>query len=305
MKRWFILMLFFPILLLSVFIYVSVIYQNRAYEEFMLLKLNSAMNRANDASVFTAKNSNTINQSINVELNPDDMWEVYKTVFLSSFNIYDKYHIEMIENYTPVVLIAVNNGYFMKMHYQDTNQTGYYFSQKIPYCISYENDGSQYIISTTMNRKNEYVLNPSSSKLEYYENGFSSIKNTTSSEEINKSIIRGIYTMVSSASKVSKQQFFIPTKLVEDTRDTTVNFKGISMIVLVQGFDIFTQKPIHHFTVSNTQLVPVSYIYCYEVNGNKYYTSKKIIKEEWHLKKIVTDNYIAAKYGYMPHPEFF
>lgn len=306
MNRWFALILFFPISLLSVLSLTMISYQEKCYEEFIQLKLNAVMNRANDSALYTVQMSNTLNNSENIEVNPNDMWDTYKTIFLSSFQIYDDYHSDMFEAYTPAVLIASNNGYYMKFRYEDEGNTGYNFSQKLPYCILYNNDGSEYIISATINRKNEYVLNPSSSpSLELYENGFKSISNIKVLEEVNNYLIRGIQTMMNSSFIVSKQQFSIPVQMTEEARDTVVNFKGISMIVLVHNFDLFTKKPISHFTVSNTQMTLSSKIFCYDVNGKQYYTSIKVIKDNWTLKKVVNDCYIAAQLGYSPHPEYF
>ena len=139
MNRWFALVLFFPVLIVSVSIVILSAYKNSAYEEFMQLRLNSIMNNANDAALFIAQESRTVNNAGNIELDPDDMWATYKAVFLSSFGIYDDYHSKIIDSYTPAVLVAVNDGYFLKMRY-DGDETGYRFSQKLPYSVIYQND---------------------------------------------------------------------------------------------------------------------------------------------------------------------
>ena len=87
MNRWFALVLFFPVLIVSVSIVILSAYKNSAYEEFMQLRLNSIMNNANDAALFIAQESRTVNNAGNIELDPDDMWATYKAVFLSSFRL--------------------------------------------------------------------------------------------------------------------------------------------------------------------------------------------------------------------------
>lgn len=272
----------------------------------MQLKLNTVMNNANDAALMIANDSGTINNAENVILNPDDMWDTYKAVFLSSFGVYDDYHCEMLEAYTPAVLVAVNDGYFLKMRYETDIKSGYRFTQKLPYSMVYNYAGTDYIVGVTMNRKNEYALKPSpTSTIELYENGYSAISDKEVSETINDYLIKGMRTMINLAAPISSQQFSIPTSLVAESADEAVNFKGLAMMVMVQGFDWFTKNPINSFTISNTQMTETSNIYCYISNEGKYYTNKKVNIDGWELKKIVKDIYTAAKNGYYPHPVYF
>jgi len=306
MNRWFALVLFFPILILSVSLVVLAAYKNSAYEEFMQLKLNSVMNNANDAALFTARETGTVNNAGNIQLNPDDMWDTYKAVFLSSFGIYDEYHCNVFESYTPAVLVAVNDGYFLKMRYDENGETGYRFTQKLPYSVMYNNEGTEYIVSAAMNRKNEYALNPSASPtLEFYENGYSALSDKQVSAEINDYLIKGMQTMTAAASPISKQRFFVPTQLTEKAEDEAVNYKGLCMMVTVQGFDLFTKNAIESFTVSNTQMTEAKEIYCYSTDNGRYYTNKKVDSDDWILEKVVKDIYTAAKNGYYPHPRYY
>ena len=292
-------------LIVSVSIVILSAYKNSAYEEFMQLRLNSIMNNANDAALFIAHESRTVNNAGNIELDPDDMWATYKAVFLSSFGIYDEYHSKIIDSYTPAVLVAVNDGYFLKMRY-DGDETGYRFSQKLPYSVIYQNEGTQYIVAVTMNRKNEYVLSPGvNSKLELYEDGYSVISNKQVSSEINDYLIKGMQTMINNAAPISKQRFFIPVQLAERAEDVAVNYKGLCMMVTVQGFDMFTKNAIDNFTVSNTQMTEASEIYCYNAPSGRYYTNKKVDADGWELEKTVKDIYTAAKNGYYPHPVYY
>lgn len=141
--------------------------------------------------------------------------------------------------------------------------------------------------------------------IELYENGYSAISNKEVSETINDYLIKAMRTMINLAAPISSQQFSIPTSLVAESADEAVNFKGLSMMVMVQGFDWFTKNPINSFTISNTQMTETSNIYCYISNEGKYYTNKKVNIDGWELKKIVKNIYTAAKNGYYPHPVYF
>lgn len=296
MNRFFTIILIFPVLFLLVLSVMFTKYQRDSYSEFQELKLSAAANRANDAALITAQIDGHLDTYGRATIKSDWAWYAYKKVLLNTFQIASEANIQKFDSYAPAVLIAVNDGYFM--HMKDT-EDDYRFSQKIPYARA---EGGTYY-ADTMNVTYIYTVSGSTIIKGEGTPEIDSPKNIHNTVAIKQELIGAMNYLVEEANVGSTswggKRFYLPKQFLDNTLYFTVTFKGLSFMVLVQDFDMLPGYKLDFHTISNTQLVPVRKVVCY--NG-LYCWEKDYIGES----KITYDSPDeAAKNGFNPDPNKF
>lgn len=339
MGRFFAMVLIFPVLMVVIFIVVIMSYQRSSSQEFDQLRLNHAMNHANDAAMWTLQHDNTINAESGegiiagiADVNPSSAWAVYKHIIMQNFNISGSTFDYYVERSTPAVLLVTNNGYYAKVplynwvnkvdtsgsaafsfgnaNMTEGNPKDYGWTRKIPFARNVNsNPKVPKIVLDTINGRNMYVLDYGSiPEGQDYPN----IKTTTenhNTDEVRAQIISAMSSMINQRRDAGVTgDFFIPSAL-DDGAETTYKadtFRGYSLMVAMQDFDPkSTGRALSNFSISNTQLVNASKVLCCE-NG-KYYivpysfdTKTETSINGSKIKRIVTSMYQAAAMGYEP-----
>lgn len=317
MGKFFSITLFFPLIFIMMLLVTLVQYQSQAVTEMSEIMVRDCADAANDAAIQEALR--TVNSDIygKVTLDVEQVWDVYKHTFLSGMNLYSDRNMEIFEGYCPATIIAVNDGYFVRLrtmdyaHESGVPQPTYAFSQKIPYAREVGNE----IVADTMNGLYIYsylqsggavMLRGEDIPLESEEGGIHD------SSAIALELIQAMdYCIEVSNSENSNtlwdtQRFYIPKELIDTIYYDAVTFEGIAMFNLIQGFDMKGSKPIDYFTMANTQIVEATHYLCFERGGEKYYRPAKsaLVSGETFLDTVTTKR-MAAINGYSPDPRYY
>lgn len=205
------------------------------------------------------------------------------------------------ESYPFLVLDKINgkNLYIMDYNtYEASNKT---------------NSGFVYKFSSTDSEKVNYIP-----KLELVENGTleflpenskdpsktftCSIHNT---QKINEQICNATAHLVNKAKDVyDNKSFYIPTQFEEETKYSTVAFKGLTLIVLIQDYDPYhTSRSLSNYSISSSALVIAKPIYCYIKDSKKVYSYNKPSSGTSYI--VASSRREAAQKGYYPDASIY
>jgi len=160
-------------------------FQRNFEERIIRDQLLRAANAASDAATeYMLWNSEETPTGL-IIIDPDWVWYVYKFTFLESIGLNSRANINELEHFFPAVIIAVNDGYFMRGATLNPNgQWEYRFGHKIPFArmpalptqtwgvvpdrgfntvnpiIPASNPGFPVIVADTMNGRNINVFYP-------------------------------------------------------------------------------------------------------------------------------------------------
>lgn len=334
MGRFFSAILIFPVLLSVIFLVVIIDYQKKSDQEFSQLRLNHAMNHANDAAMWTLQHENTINAESGegvvagiASVNPSSCWTIYKHIIMNNFNISGSTFDHYVERSTPAVLLVTNNGYYAKVPLypwvSEANEEkggsafsynssgtdlikdvpkGYGWTRKIPFARNVLGSSPPKIVLDTINGKNMYELDYTSIP---EGRDFPNLKITSDNHDV-KAVRAQLISAMSSMINQRKDaditsDFFIPNALDEESEITyrADTFRGYSLMVAMQDFDpLSTGRAMSNFSISNTQLVRAKKIECRD--DGKYYIVDYDTPTHSGTKKVVTSMYQAAALGYQP-----
>lgn len=316
MHRFFSIVLLFPILFVATLVLTFTSYNARSINEMQEIMIRDAADAANDAAVEEAQRIAHVDIYGKTTLDPESVWEEYKRTFLRALNLFSDKNMELFEGYCPATIIAVNDGYFMRLRTVDEDgEIVVRFSQKIPYARETKS-GS--IVADTMN--GSYIYGRQGGEIRVWgddapiESEEGGIHDTAA---IGLELMRAMdYCIEIENAAVTNpiwdtQKFYVPKELIDTVYYDAVSFKGLSVLNLIQGFDMKGSKPVDYFTISNTQLVNANRFACYVAdNGKKYYS---LLHEDNTIleanpdtaENIVSTKIEAAKLGYSPDPRYY
>lgn len=302
---------------------------DKVYTNFYLTSLetqktNDSVERAaNEASHYTAnlmlqEMQQTADGTIYIE--PEFLWEEYKFAFLTSLGLYSEDNMKLVEHYLPVSVIAVNDGYFMRLYTYNDVDVGYYkWTQKIPYSRETSLPTSLthnvehlvnpvpagYYVADTMSGTNISVYNKNVN--EYYVvqtdgNRLQSVEGSLHykpaiAQELLDAILYCINTNTASDSVLkSSGGLSIPTAISDSLDSEEVPLLGPSIFVIGDSFNWVSSEDITFTAVANTQIISSVPIYCYTRDGVKYYSRNKPTSVP--VEQIYSNTEQAAVNGY-------
>lgn len=312
MSRYFGIVVIFPFLLIIIYMISFLHYKTEARREFLTIRANSAADRATEAALIEAQlNANIDNYGTTI-INPEYSWQVYRKVFLKSWNTGSQKVEAMMDAWVPAMLIAVNDGYYMRMITSDgtTYQINanpnsvmrYRFSQKIPYARVV---GGEYVADTL---NGSYIYS--------YTQGFGAqvrgihtpVDDTVGGIHDGRAIVGELVGAMSYMIELANDhnnkwttQFYLPRQFLDDTLYSAVTFKGMTVMCLIQGFDLFSHDKLDVHSIAASQMVAAKQVVCYTRGGKDYYAYiSDYVPGSYHV--IVSSPEEAAKLGFNPDP---
>lgn len=275
-------------------------------------QIDYALQSASDASIQQLQDTSQLTPSGNIYVDPEFIWKTYKYTFLRSLNIYSQANMENLEVSFPTTVIAVNDGYYMRMlvDEQTTNGTEkkYRFTQKIPYARTTQvatvtTDGHNNlplngvvgderiipigsVVADTMDGSNiiaykEGLTASDGSRRQYqiYQTDGNKLKTALGSAhdvvDINKMLLEAIdYSMFyNGGKKKNAATLAVPDQLSSDLLSPSVSFVGPTIFALSDSFSLKGRTFFNYFSVGASQLVEARNYYCYTRVGKKYYST--------------------------------
>ena len=328
MNRFFSLVVCFPIFFVLILIASFVGYQQQALTEMHEIMVAAAANSASDAAVFASRRVAHVDLYGRTTLDPEFVWAEYKRTFLRSMNLFSLENMERFESYSVATIIAVNDGYFVRMRTVDYNhpsgspQAVFRWSQKIPFARQVNHNGVDVVVADTMNGAYIFGLVLS---------GMGAGQPMVWGNDVPVPDVRGgihdsraialelIQVMdylieVENASLTNnlwdRQRFYIPMELIDTLYYATVSFEGLSIINLIQGFDMLGGGPVDYFTISNTQLVEARQYVCFVDDDGMWlyrplHDGSVINANDPRVIIVVPTREQAARLGFFPDPAYY
>lgn len=290
-------------------------------------QLEYAMNAASDAAIEELMEDTRSIGSDTKVVEPSYIWGVYKHAFLRSTNMYSIDMMETIESSFPSVVIAVNDGYFVRLAVDvDTNgvsRTEYRFTQKLPFARTTTIDTkvsnsllpddeipAGTVVADTMNGGNIWAYGlHAESKYSVVNQGVTFQQSITGSahdvRDINLMLLNAIeYTMFHNASdQANRTGLSIPDTITQRLTSDNVTFVGPTVFAFSDNLNMRGKTYFNYYSVGASQIVDAVQYYTYLLNGNKYYSRinpNKIAGAVLH--DIYTSPMEAAMAGYSPDP---
>lgn len=315
MNKFFSILLFFPVLLISLLVFTFTSYHKNSLYEMQEIMVIDAANSANDAAVREAQRIAHIDSYGKVTLNPSRVWEEYKRAFLRSINLFSDKNMDLFESYCPSTVIAVNDGYFIRMRtLDDEGEIIVAFSQKIPYARETDNES---VVADTLNGSYIYGINAGVVRIWGDDAPLVSERggihdSPAIAAELMKAMDYCIEIENNSLTNSiwDSQSFYVPKEVADSVYYDSVSFEGLMLINLIQGFDLKGTTSIDCFTISNTQLIVTKQYACYTSSGKKYYSLLDESNTIEQAKKDIAETTVqtkmeAARLGYSPDPRYY
>jgi hypothetical protein len=315
MSRYFGIVVIFPCLLILIYIISFLNYKAEARREILTIRADAAANRATEAALIEAQLNAHVDSYGTTIINPDFAWQAYRRVFLKSFNTGGPKVEAMMDAWVPAMLIAVNDGYYMRMVTSDgtTYQTGaspnsvkrFRFSQKIPYARVI---GNEYIADTL---SGTYIYS--------YTQGFGAqvrgihapvadtVGGIHDSRAIVAELVGAMAYMVELANDNNnrwRSQFYLPRQFLDNTMYSAVTFKGMTVMCLIQGFDLLSHDKLDVHSIAASQMVAARQVVLYTRGGRNYYAYLSDYSPGTFLT-VVSSVEEAARLGHNPDPIYF
>jgi hypothetical protein len=267
------------------------IYNQKENNEIEQLKLSYAIDYAGDAGAMQLLNTGrldmdyTENKAFNI--NPQLALDAFIDVFCFNYDMPPTpYNRALVQGFIPVAVVAGFDGYYVASHRQvhyykpgataeERDQFGedwqLVFDLKKPY--RYQTTLARYALNMGL----DYSMRLTGSGFDRYEGLPPDETGNTMSRPyamkwINDLVANEMSAVINRANASNynwKNRFYLPSQL---TNRTGVNpIEGPSFIVLVQGVNLTTSKPIDGFSVSGTKIDQARMLVGYERNGVKYY----------------------------------
>lgn len=275
-------------------------------------QLDYALQSASDAAILELQDKSQLTPSGNTNADPEFVWDVYKYTFLRSLNIYSEANMENLEVSFPTSVIAVNDGYYMRLLVDEQTTHGtekkYRFTQKIPYArttqvASVTTDGQNNlalsgivgsqltipigtVVADTLDGSNiiaykEGVTADDGSNRQYqiYQTDGNKLKTALGSAhdvvDINKMLLEAIdYSMFYNGGQTKNgATLAVPDEVSDELLSPSVSFVGPTIFVLSDNLSIKGRSYFNYFSVGASQVVDARNYYCYTRNGWRYYST--------------------------------
>lgn len=278
------------------------------------LRLTKIMNKASDAALTLALESNNVSDRDTV-INPYLCSEVFYKVIMESYKISDtKRNRQYIYSKVPLLGLIVNDGIYLgyaKNGVYDSSAREYVkfvWTDKMPF--TYE-DGSKVYAMTIDGEDIKSISIPISADpiggnilgvdpgntIEF--NDSLPIGDSERKMKITSRIVDVFVGTIQSLNKENpSKKLFIPSEI---DSYKTVPIEGPTLMAIVQDFDLKTTKPINKFSISATQAVEGSVVVGYVETGKKKYCyANQYNGDIANIIKTFTSFKEAAKDGYNP-----
>ena len=312
MSRYFGVVILFPCILILIYIISFLDYKTAARREILTIRANTAADRATEAALIEAQLNAHVDSYGTTIINPEFSWQAYRRVFLKSFNTGGQNIEAMMDAWVPAMLIAVNDGYYLRMITSDgtsyqmnenpNSVMRYRFSQKIPYARVI---GGEYVADTL---NGSYIYS--------YTQGFGTqvrgihtpVEDTMGGIHDSRAIVEEMVGAMSHMVELANDnnnrwtsQFYLPRQFLDDTLYSAVTFKGMTVMCLIQGFDLLSHDKLDVHSIAASQMVMAKQVVCYTRNGQNYYAYLSDYSPENFLT-IVSSVEEAARLGHNPDP---
>ena len=333
-------------MLVMVFVFSLWKYIDDSAAEMQELYVGHAANSASDAAVELALETAHIDMFGRVTIDPEIVWAEYRRTFLRALGIDGARNRNSVEAYFPAVVLAVNDGYFMRVRTMvergGIEHVEYVWTQKIPYARTWTSpvSGDTYIVGDTMNGSYIHGVGPvdgaaqpmvwgSGEAVPCTTRSGRTIRDITypivppdleglhDTAQIGSELVRAMNHMVEIENSIltgvpwAGNRFYVPRALVDEVYYDAVEFFGLSLMVLIQDFDMIGHRPVDYFTVSNTQIV-VGEMYALMIDGNAPGGTGWYAPAEWYrvnevslglppVSQFALTQIQAAQSGFWPH----
>lgn len=301
------------VLLLGTFFQVTdnVIYLNQIPVVRDKYQLDYALEAASDAAIQQMQDNSQLTPSGNTYSDPDFIWKVYKYTFLRSLGIYSTENMQRLEDSFPSVVIASNDGYYMRLLVDESTPHGtekkYRFTQKIPYArttlVDTETTDGQNnkpinvgvnpviipagtVVSDTMDGSNIVAYKEglkaedgSNRHYQIYQIDGNKLRTRAGSAhdivDINKMILEAVdYTMYYNGNNgVTGNILAVPDELSSQLLSPNVSLVGPTIFALSDNFSLKGRSFFNYYSVGASQIVQARNYYCYTRAGVKYYST--------------------------------
>lgn len=297
------------------------IYTQKENNEIEQLKLSYAIDYSADAGTMQLLNTGRLDMDYSdyqaFSTNPQLALDTFVDVFCFNYDMPPtRYNRAMVQGYIPVAVVAGFDGYYVASHrfveFSNPNaQPGermafgkdqqLVFELKKPY--RYQTTAARYALNMGL----DYSMRLTESGFERYEGLPPDESGSTMSKRYAKKWINDLVAneMAAAINRANtenynwKNRFYLPSQL---TNQTGVNaIEGPSFIVLVQGVNLTTSKPIDGFSVSGTKIDQTRMLIGYERNGTKYYAFADRVPDGAETPEVVFSTMkeaALAKYHY-------
>jgi len=315
MSRYFGIVVIFPCLLILIYMISFLNYKTAARREILTIRADAAANRSTEAALIEAQLNAHVDSYGTTIINPEFSWQAYRRVFLRSFNTGGQKVEAMMDAWVPAMLIAVNDGYYMRMITSDgtTYQMGasensimrYRFSQKIPYARVI---GGEYVADTL---NGSYIYS--------YIQGFGTqvrgihtpVDDTVGGIHDGRAIVAELVGAMSYMVELANDnnnkwttQFYLPRQFLDDTMYSAVTFKGMTVMCLIQGFDLLSHDKLDTHSIAASQMVTAKQVVLYTRGGKNYYAYLSDYSPDTFLT-VVSSVEEAARLGHNPDPLYY
>ncbi|GFN30941.1 hypothetical protein [Paenibacillus xylaniclasticus] len=328
MSRFFGFVNMMVILFLAALIVGYMNYVQKEKDELERLKLSYAADYATDAGAMELLNTGSLDMDYtdigSFNLNPNLALDAFLSVFCLNYDLQPtEENKALIKDFIPVAAVATYDGYYLAQHSIVRNRGGLYpesgindadwdltFGMKLPYTYERSGDTSK---TYALNMGLEYTLVVQDGSLTKM-NGLplndegKTMSRIEARRYINDRISQHMAYVIDETNKASpywRNRFFIPSQLTD--RWGVNPIEGPSFIVLVQGVNLTSVRPISGFSVAGTRIDQARMVVAYRrmegVSIVKYYAYADQLPAHYESLGIVLDEMFstqkeAAEAGY-------
>jgi len=295
--------------------YIS--YVGKERDEIERLKLSYAIDYASDAGTQAMLQTADLDMDYTKEkyfrVNPQLALDTFIDVFCFNYGMYPtEFNRATVKDFIPVAAVAAYDGYYIATqelvrsavnHPESPARDGDWdlvFSMKKPYRYSPTPTSN---IHYALNMGLRDTLTLTEDQL-YRIEGLPPTSNGTMSRQearalINTTISNDMAYQINSTNEENpnwKNIFFIPNQL---TTFGGVNpIEGPSLLVLVQGVNLSSTKPISGFSISGTSVEARRMVVGYQLSGTKYYAFADRVPSNADIQEMFYTINEAAEAGY-------
>ncbi len=302
--------LFIAALLIGYLVYVQ-----KEKNEIEQLKLSYAIDYASDAGAMamletTRLDMDYTNGKSTFTVDPQLALNAFLEVFCFNYDMMptDR-NKQLIKDFIPVAAVATSDGYYLATHQLVRNGGGNYpdnpgrevndgdwdliFGMKLPYL--YEGPDATYALN--MGLKDSLRMTADSlTKPKGLPPGLTELRARTLMNNLVSADMANSINEINEENVNWRNSFYIPSQL---TTTTGVNpIEGPSFLVLVQGVNLTTSRPISGFSLSGTKIEEARMIAGYVRDGIHYYAYADKVPEGSVVDDLFTTFKEAAAAGY-------
>ncbi|QMV40499.1 hypothetical protein [Cohnella cholangitidis] len=293
-----------------------IVYVQKEKSEIEQLKLSYAIDYASDAGAMAMLETTNLDMDytkgqFSFSVDPQLALDAFLDVFCFNYDMMPtEQNKALLKDFIPVAAVATNDGYYMATHQLVRNGGGNYpdnpggevndgdwdlvFGMKMPYLYASGSD----IYALNMGLKHSLKINNNSlTKPEGIPPGLTEVTaRALMSNLVSEDMANSIDEM-NETNPYWRNAFYIPSQL---TKNSGVNpIEGPSFLVLVQGVNLTTSRPISGFSVSGTKIVGARMVIGYKPGGVPLYAyADKVDEGTVTVVDLFTSIEEAAEAGY-------